>query len=56
MRATTGSSASRSAFPVDKLDTEFGLYGMNIHSRLPIISGRRGHESERDPGAVPLGS
>jgi len=25
-------------FPVDKLDTEFGLYYMNIHSRLPIIS------------------
>jgi len=29
-------------FPVDKLDTEFGFYGMNIHSRLPIISGRSG--------------
>jgi len=25
-------------FPVDKIDTEFGLYFMNIHSRLPIIS------------------
>ena len=29
-------------FPVDKLDTEFGLYAMNIHSRLPISSGRSG--------------
>jgi len=25
-------------FPVEKLDTEFGLYAMNIHSRLPVIS------------------
>ncbi len=29
-------------FPVDKIDTEFGLYFMNIHSRLPIISGVAG--------------
>jgi hypothetical protein len=29
-------------FPVDAIDTEFGLYGMNIHSRLPIISGIAG--------------
>ena len=36
-------------FPVDKLDTEFGFYGMNIHSRLPIISGRLGHASDEIP-------
>jgi hypothetical protein len=29
-------------FPVEKLDTEFGLYAMNIHSRLPVISSRAG--------------
>lgn len=29
-------------FNSDALDTEFGLYGMNIHSRLPIISIQRG--------------
>jgi hypothetical protein len=29
-------------FPVDKLDTEFGLYAMNIHSRIPVISSRAG--------------
>ncbi len=29
-------------FPVAKLDTEFGLYAMNIHSRLPVISSRAG--------------
>jgi hypothetical protein len=28
--------------PVDLIDTEFGLYGMNVHSRTPIISGRTG--------------
>lgn len=28
--------------PVDKIDTEFGLYAMNIHSRTPIISSRTG--------------
>jgi hypothetical protein len=26
-------------FPVESLDTEFGLYAMNIHSRTPILSG-----------------
>ena len=41
-------------FPVDKLDTEFGFYGMNIHSRLPIISGRLRHAPGRGSGAVPL--
>jgi hypothetical protein len=29
-------------FPVDRIDTEVGLYYMNIHSRLPIISGITG--------------
>lgn len=28
--------------PVDTLDTEFGFYGMNVHSRTPIISGKAG--------------
>jgi len=36
-------------FPVDKLDTEFGLYFENIHSRLPISSGRSG-TNPTDPG------
>ena len=26
-------------FPIDKIDTEIGLYAMNIHSRLPVIAG-----------------
>ncbi len=29
-------------FPVEKIDTEIGLYGMNIHSRLPVASGYAG--------------
>jgi len=29
-------------FPVDAIDTEFGLYGMNIHARVPVISARMG--------------
>jgi hypothetical protein len=29
-------------FPIEKIDTEIGIYGMNIHSRLPIISGQSG--------------
>jgi len=29
-------------FPVDKIDTEIGLYAMNIHSRLPVISSKAG--------------
>jgi hypothetical protein len=36
-------------FPVEKLDTEFGLYAMNIHSRLPIISGISG----TNPNEIP---
>lgn len=34
-------------FPWDKIDTEIGLYAMNIHSRLPYSSGRAGtHPNE----------
>jgi hypothetical protein len=29
-------------FPVDAIDTEIGLYGMNIHSRLPYTGGEGG--------------
>ncbi len=29
-------------FPVDAIDTEFGLYGMNVHSKVPVISARMG--------------
>jgi len=29
-------------FPVDAIDTEIGLYAMNIHARLPVISGLTG--------------
>jgi hypothetical protein len=29
-------------FPWDKIDTEIGLYAMNIHSRLPYSAGRAG--------------
>ena len=29
-------------FPVDMIDTEIGLYAMNIHSRLPYSSGQGG--------------
>jgi hypothetical protein len=29
-------------FPVDKIDTEIGLYAMNIHNRLPISSSQVG--------------
>ena len=25
-------------FPVEKIDTEIGLYAMNIHSRLPVAA------------------
>jgi hypothetical protein len=28
--------------PVDAIDTEFGLYAMNIHARVPVISARMG--------------
>ncbi len=39
-------------FPVEKLDTEFGFYGMNIHSRLPFISGRAGTHADDTPDAA----
>lgn len=40
-------------FPVDKLDTEFGLYAMNIHSRLPYFSTRTGtNPTQLDPNAT----
>ena len=29
-------------FPVEAIDTEFGLYGMNVHSKIPVISARMG--------------
>ena len=29
-------------FPVDSIDTEFGLYAMNVHSRTPSLSGEVG--------------
>jgi hypothetical protein len=29
-------------FPIDAIDTEIGLYGMNIHSRMPMASGYGG--------------
>jgi hypothetical protein len=29
-------------FPVEAIDTEFGLYGMNVHSKVPVISARIG--------------
>lgn len=38
----TGQFGVAFRFPVEKLDTEFGLYAMNIHSRSPIASGRLG--------------
>ena len=29
-------------FPIDKIETEMGLYAMNIHSRMPVASGYAG--------------
>ena len=40
-------------FPVEAIDTEFGLYGMNVHTKIPVISARMGtHPSTpiRTPG------
>ena len=40
-------------FPVDAIDTELGLYGMNVHTKIPVISARMGtHPSApvRTPG------
>jgi hypothetical protein len=38
--------------PVEPLDTEFGLYAMNIHSRTPIVSGRTGTWGSTNPLVV----
>ena len=38
-------------FPIDKIDTEIGVYAMNIHSRLPMTSSRTRHEPERPAGS-----
>jgi hypothetical protein len=35
-------------FPLDFIDTEIGLYAMNIHNRLPISSGRTGTNPDLD--------
>jgi hypothetical protein len=39
-------------FPVEKLDTEIGLYAQRIHSRLPIISGFAGSLPTELPGGA----
>lgn len=36
-------------FPWEKIDTEIGLYAMNIHSRLPYSSGRAGTHPNQIP-------
>jgi len=41
-------------FPVAALDTEFGLYAMNIHSRTPIVSGLAGTNLKAINPAIPL--
>lgn len=38
--------------PVASMDSELGLYGMRINSRLPIISGRTGSKGTAPVGAV----
>lgn len=52
-------------FPVDMIDTEIGLYAMNIHSRLPYSSGRTGTNPNdvtgtvtcpTSPGGPPIGA
>lgn len=39
---------------VDALDTDFGLYGMNINSRTPIVSGLTGTNLKAINPAIPL--
>nr|WP_290581433.1 DUF1302 domain-containing protein [Ketobacter sp.] len=39
---------------VDSIETEFGLYYMNYHSRLPIVSGHMPVPSELNPGLTGL--
>ncbi len=41
-------------FPVESIDTEIGLYAMNIHSRLPYSSGRRARTRTTSPAAALL--
>ncbi|WP_096704702.1 DUF1302 domain-containing protein [Magnetospirillum sp. 15-1] len=36
----------------DPIDTEFGLYGMNIHSRTPIITGNKGTWGSTAAGVI----
>lgn len=38
----TGEGGAAVKIPVDAIDTEFGLYAMNVNSRTPIISARTG--------------
>jgi diadenosine tetraphosphatase ApaH/serine/threonine PP2A family protein phosphatase len=38
-------------FPVDKIDTEIGLYAMNIHSRLPVAASVTGTNWKDLPAA-----
>jgi hypothetical protein len=37
-----GQFGAAARYFVDPLDTEFGVYAMNIHARLPVLSGIRG--------------
>lgn len=39
-------------FTSDALDTEFGFYGMNIHSRTPVISVQKGGGATASPFSV----
>ena len=39
-------------FPVDAIDTEIGLYGMNIHSRLPYTGGQGGTSPNDLPAPI----
>ncbi len=39
-------------FPVDAIDTEIGLYAMNIHSRLPVVASVTGTNPSDLPAAT----
>jgi hypothetical protein len=41
-------------FPVEALDTEFGLYAMNVHAKVPMISARMGTHPTA-PVLAPIG-
>jgi hypothetical protein len=45
----TGQFGLAIRIPVDAISTEFGIYGMNIHSRLPMISGISGTNPDEIP-------